>query len=69
LADDKVGIKSERHGDAGFSLSIGGGSSPNVFMNTIESMKAIGIRSTGRAREDHDGLDDEELKDLAGENV
>jgi len=69
LADDKVGIKSESHGDAGFSLSIGGGSSPNVFMNTIESMKAIGIRSTGRAREDHDGLDDEELKDLAGENV
>jgi hypothetical protein len=40
-APDKVGVKSEG-GEAGFSLGIGGGTSPQVFMSLVASMKVIG---------------------------
>ncbi|MEH1794112.1 eCIS core domain-containing protein [Nostoc sp.] len=40
-APDKVGIKSEG-GEAGFSLGIGGGTSPEVFMGLVADKKVIG---------------------------
>ncbi|MBN3960849.1 DUF4157 domain-containing protein [Nostoc sp. NMS8] len=40
-APDKVGVKSEG-GEAGFSLGIGGGTSPEVFMGLVANMSVIG---------------------------
>ncbi|ODG98918.1 hypothetical protein A4S05_06825 [Nostoc sp. KVJ20] len=40
-APDKVGVKSEG-GEAGFSLGIGGGTSPEVFMRLVANMSVIG---------------------------
>jgi hypothetical protein len=44
-ARDRVGVKSER-GEAGFSFSIGGGTSSSVFMSLVESKEDI-MRSEG----------------------
>jgi hypothetical protein len=46
LAEDRVGIKAEQ-GEAGFSLGIGGGTSPDLFRSFVESMHVIG-ESDGR---------------------
>ncbi|MEH2154073.1 hypothetical protein [Nostoc sp.] len=40
-APDKVGVKSEG-GEAGFSLGIGGGTSPEVFMGLVANMSVVG---------------------------
>jgi hypothetical protein len=44
-ARDRVGVKSER-GEAGFSFSIGGGTSSSVFMSLVEKKEDI-MRSEG----------------------
>lgn len=45
-SDENVGVKSESEGEAGFSIGIGGGSTPETFMALVESaaLKPVGDR-------------------------
>lgn len=45
--DDKIGLKMEDKGEAGFSFGIGGGDAPKLFMSLVAHMRVIG-RSDGK---------------------
>jgi hypothetical protein len=43
ISSKAIGIKSESTGDAGFSIGIGGGATPNLFKELVESVKLTSV--------------------------